>query len=65
MLEQPSSIGGAARLAVNALRILPRAVAIGLAASTMAFGPALGQDKVLKVVMHSDLKAFDPVWTGA
>jgi peptide/nickel transport system substrate-binding protein len=71
MLEQTSNVGGAARLAVSALRILQRAVAIGLAASTMAFGPALApapalaQDKVLKVVMHSDLKAFDPVWSGA
>ena len=26
---------------------------------------AAAQDKVLKVVMHSDLKSFDPIWSGA
>ena len=52
-------------MTVNALGILQRAVAIGLAASTIAVGPVLGQEKVLKVVMHSDLKALDPVWSGA
>ena len=52
-------------MTVNALGILQRAVAIGLAASTIAVGPVLGQEKVLKVVMHSDLKSLDPVWSGA
>jgi peptide/nickel transport system substrate-binding protein len=50
---------------MNALGILQRALAIGPAASTITFGPVLGQEKVLKVVMHSDLKSLDPVWSGA
>ena len=28
-------------------------------------GPALAQPKTLKVVMHSDLKILDPIWTTA
>jgi peptide/nickel transport system substrate-binding protein len=28
-------------------------------------GPATAQDKTLRVVMHSDLKSFDPVLSGA
>jgi peptide/nickel transport system substrate-binding protein len=51
--------------AVNALTHVQRAAAIGLTAFTIAFAPALAQDKVLKVVMHSDLKTLDPVWSGA
>jgi peptide/nickel transport system substrate-binding protein len=39
-------------------------VAAVLSATTAA-RPALGQEKTLRVVMHSDLKAIDPIWSGA
>jgi peptide/nickel transport system substrate-binding protein len=43
-----------------------RAALAGLAAATCACAtPAIGQDKTFKVVMHSDLKVLDPVWSGA
>jgi peptide/nickel transport system substrate-binding protein len=38
----------------------------GLAAAFFAgTAPAIAQEKTFKVVMHSDLKALDPVWSGA
>jgi peptide/nickel transport system substrate-binding protein len=42
------------------LRRLLLAVCVSLLA-----GPALAQPKTLKVVMHSDLKILDPIWTTA
>jgi peptide/nickel transport system substrate-binding protein len=35
------------------------------AAVLMWMPPAIGQEKIFKVVMHSDLKVLDPVWSGA
>src|SRR5882724_7855130 len=47
---------------VNALRIL----IAGIVASTLAsISPVTAQQRTLKVVMHSDLKVLDPVWSGA
>jgi peptide/nickel transport system substrate-binding protein len=44
-----------------------RAALVGAVAATFAggTGPALGDAKTLKVVMHSDIKSLDPVWSGA
>src|SRR3954464_2463795 len=43
-----------------------RAVLRGLAVSASLWtAPAMGQEKTFKVVMHSDLKVLDPVWSGA
>jgi len=43
-----------------------RAALIGLiAAAFAAGGSAAAQERILKVVMHSDLKSLDPVWSGA
>ncbi len=43
-----------------------RAVLTGLAISASLWtAPAMGQEKTFKVVMHSDLKVLDPVWSGA
>ena len=47
---------------MNALRIL----FAGIAVSALAWlSPAAAQQKTFKVVMHSDLKVLDPVWSGA
>ena len=46
--------------------IVQRAAMAALAATTLASTtPATGQQKVFKVVMHSDLKILDPVWSGS
>ena len=46
--------------------ILPFPVIAVLAATALASAPAApAQDKVLKVVMHSDLKSLDPIWNGS
>src|ERR1700674_1477785 len=46
--------------------IVQRAAMAALAATTVASTtPATGQQKVFKVVMHSDLKILDPVWSGS
>ena len=43
-----------------------RAVLTGLAISASLWtAPAMSQQKTFKVVMHSDLKVLDPVWSGA
>lgn len=44
-----------------------RTALIGAVAAVFAggTGPALGDVKTLKVVMHSDIKSLDPVWSGA
>src|SRR5262252_2824499 len=43
-----------------------RAALIGLIAAAFAGGgSAAAQERILKVVMHSDLKSLDPVWSGA
>ena len=48
------------------LRHWQRAALVGfVAAVTGIAAPAFGETKTLKVVMHSDLKSLDPVWTGA
>jgi peptide/nickel transport system substrate-binding protein len=49
------------------MRSLVAALAAGSAwASAMLLPmPAKAQDKTLRVVMHSDLKILDPVWSGA
>jgi peptide/nickel transport system substrate-binding protein len=47
---------------MNALRILFAGIAV-LAPAWLC--PAAAQQKTFKVVMHSDLKALDPVWSGA
>jgi peptide/nickel transport system substrate-binding protein len=36
-----------------------------VAAACAGTGPAIAQDKTFRVVMHSDLKSLDPVWSGA
>ena len=41
-----------------------RRLLLALCVSLLA-GPALAQPKTLKVVMHSDLKILDPIWTTA
>jgi peptide/nickel transport system substrate-binding protein len=41
-----------------------RRLLLAVCASLLA-GPALAQPKTLKVVMHSDLKILDPIWTTA
>ena len=45
------------------MRRLVVASALALSAMLPSFAPAQGQ--TLKVVMHSDLKALDPIWSGA
>jgi peptide/nickel transport system substrate-binding protein len=47
---------------VNALRILFAGIA---ASAVVSISPVIAQQKTLKVVMHSDLKVLDPVWSGA
>jgi peptide/nickel transport system substrate-binding protein len=43
-----------------------RSAIAALAAAVLAWAtPVVGQDKVFKVVMHSDLKSLDPVWNGS
>src|SRR5215831_15046403 len=43
-----------------------RVALAGLMAAAFAGGGTAGaQEKTLKVVMHSDLKSLDPVWSGA
>src|SRR2546423_8060344 len=47
---------------MNAVRILLASMAV----SALAPMPlAAAEPKTFKVVMHSDLKALDPVWSGA
>ena len=41
------------------------ALATLLATGLLGAAPVLGQDKTFRVVMHSDLKSLDPVWSGA
>jgi peptide/nickel transport system substrate-binding protein len=41
-----------------------RRLLLALAALSLA-GPALAQPRTLRVVMHSDLKILDPIWTTA
>jgi peptide/nickel transport system substrate-binding protein len=50
---------------VSILKTWQRAALTGLAASALAATPAISQEKTFKVVMHSDLKVLDPVWSGA
>ena len=47
---------------MNALRILLAGIAV-LAWTWLS--PAAAQHQTFTVVMHSDLKALDPVWSGA
>src|SRR6516162_5826778 len=42
-----------------------RAALAGLIAAAVASSGTAAQEKTLKVVMHSDLKSLDPVWSGA
>jgi len=41
------------------------AAAILVVAASSPVREALAQDKVFKVVMHSDLKSLDPIWNGS
>ena len=41
------------------------ATAVALAAGLAASAPASAQQKVLRVVQHSDLKVLDPIWSTA
>ena len=47
---------------MNAVRILLASMAVSALAP---MPPAAAEQKAFKVVMHSDLKALDPVWSGA
>jgi peptide/nickel transport system substrate-binding protein len=60
------SSGGKEIGPMTMLRNWLRAALAGLAAAACACAaPAIGQEKTFKVVMHSDLKVLDPVWSGA
>ena len=48
-----------------AFRYLAGVAAMAAMIGPFAGKPALAQDKTLKVVMHSDLKIVDPIWTTA
>jgi peptide/nickel transport system substrate-binding protein len=51
---------------MNVLRRFARHIPILLAAiMAIAALPAAAAAQTLKIVMHSDLKSFDPVWSGA
>jgi peptide/nickel transport system substrate-binding protein len=39
--------------------------AAAIAIATLASAPAFGAEKVLRAVLHSDLKILDPIWTTA
>ncbi|MBM3622329.1 MAG: ABC transporter substrate-binding protein [Alphaproteobacteria bacterium] len=47
------------------VRAMTAATIAALSAATVLGQPAAAQDKVLKVVKHSDLKILDPHWTTA
>ena len=40
-------------------------LAAAVLAATLAVAPAQAQQNTLKVVLHSDLKIVDPIWTTA
>jgi peptide/nickel transport system substrate-binding protein len=46
------------------MRILRLVIAFAVSALSFA-APALAQDRTLRVVMHSDLKLLDPIWSGS
>src|SRR6185295_11283766 len=47
------------------MRILTRVLAIAAAATSLAFTAPANAQKVIRAVMHSDLKIIDPIWTTA